>query len=152
MNMYNLAERSRCANTIASEMVGQCDDADWNARYVAALDTIGYELVPIHDGTQLGEDSPLWAPSPAEGGTPYPYPSVIAPKGWRHEIDETADNGVSAIGEDVTSPDWGEGGRVHNWRNHVPEHIRAVWGTFTDEQRRALVGWAEQLADAEEWD
>ncbi len=49
-------------------------------------------------------------------------------------------------------PQWDEAGRVHDWRNHVPEAVQAIWTTFTAEQRAALVDWAEGLADREEWD
>lgn len=43
-------------------------------------------------------------------------------------------------------------GKTHDWRNHVPEGVRAIWGTFTPEQRAALVAWADKLASDEEWD
>ncbi len=54
--------------------------------------------------------------------------------------------------EGARDPKWNRAGRVHDWRNHVPEHIRAIWDTFTEEQRFALVKWADECASAEEWD
>lgn len=50
------------------------------------------------------------------------------------------------------NPEWDKAGEVHDWRNHVPENVQAMWGTFTIEQRMALVEWGESLASAEEWD
>lgn len=49
-------------------------------------------------------------------------------------------------------PDWNGAGTVHEWRNHVPDGVRAIWNTFTPEQRAAIVDWAESLADREEWE
>jgi hypothetical protein len=48
-------------------------------------------------------------------------------------------------------PDWGAGGKVHNWRNYVTEKVRALWPTFT-EQRQALYEQADEIAGREEWD
>lgn len=50
------------------------------------------------------------------------------------------------------TPDWNGGGRVHNWRNHVGEHVRAIWHTFTDEQKRVLACEADDRASDEEWE
>lgn len=55
--------------------------------------------------------------------------------------------------EALLSPQpWGEGGRVHNWRNYVGEHVRALWETFTDEQKIAIAGDAHDQAGMEHWD
>lgn len=54
--------------------------------------------------------------------------------------------------EGYASPDWSDGGRVHNWRNHVPEHMREIWQTFSDEQRQHLALWADALARNEYWE
>ncbi|WP_170066073.1 hypothetical protein [Novosphingobium guangzhouense] len=53
---------------------------------------------------------------------------------------------------DYVHPQWGEARQVHDWRNHIPEEIRDIWGTFSVGQRAALHAWAEDLADMEEWD
>jgi hypothetical protein len=50
------------------------------------------------------------------------------------------------------SPDWDEEDRVHNWRNYVSDELRAMWGTFTPEQRSAIGRSAEEQASREEWD
>lgn len=52
----------------------------------------------------------------------------------------------------VRKPDWSRSGLTHDWRNHVPNEIRAIWYTFTEDQLAALYGWADKLADNEEWD
>jgi len=50
------------------------------------------------------------------------------------------------------NPKWDEAGRVHDWRNHVPDEVKEIWVTFTDAQKRALFAWAEELAGREEWE
>lgn len=50
------------------------------------------------------------------------------------------------------NPEWDKAGKVHDWRNHVPENVQAMWSTFKIEQRCALVEWAESLASQEHWD
>lgn len=54
--------------------------------------------------------------------------------------------------EKASDPRWSEATKVHDWRNHVPERIQELWSTFTDEQRIALVEWADELAGREEWE
>lgn len=51
-----------------------------------------------------------------------------------------------------SDPLWDQSTSIHDWRNHVPEAVQAIWDTFTQEQRVALVDWAEELASGEEWD
>lgn len=57
---------------------------------------------------------------------------------------EDAKNGID--------PCWKKAGRVHDWRNHVPEEVQKAWATFSPEHRSLLVDWADGLADREEWD
>lgn len=52
----------------------------------------------------------------------------------------------------AADPQWARTTKVHDWRNHVPEDVRALWSTFTPSQQLALVGWANGLADREHWD
>lgn len=54
--------------------------------------------------------------------------------------------------QEVLNPSWDEGGRVHNWRNHVGDRARGLWHTFTDEQKIALALDADELASHEEWE
>ncbi len=42
--------------------------------------------------------------------------------------------------------------RVHDWRNHVGEKVKAIWQSFTPEQRRAIYEDAEECAASEDWD
>lgn len=53
---------------------------------------------------------------------------------------------------DYLDPNWESGGAVHNWRNHVGDQIKAIWSTFTPEQRAALAQDAQERAANEEWD
>jgi len=54
--------------------------------------------------------------------------------------------------EDCLDPDWSKGGRVHNWRNHVPDTVQAIWHTFTPTQRRVLAAAAEYDSGNEQWE
>lgn len=49
-------------------------------------------------------------------------------------------------------PYFDHAGRVHDWRNHVPEGVQKIWHTFNWDQRKALVEWADELASSEEWE
>jgi len=49
-------------------------------------------------------------------------------------------------------PQWDEDDLVHNWRNYILEGLRAIWDTFTDEQKRALYENANTIAGEEDWD
>jgi hypothetical protein len=62
---------------------------------------------------------------------------------------------------DYQNPDWkrrftmgryNTEDKVHNWRNHVPESVVSIWGTFTDEQKRVLAETYNAVAINEEWD
>lgn len=52
----------------------------------------------------------------------------------------------------AANPEWEKAGRVHDWRNHVPDEIRAIWSTFTAEQQYELYRWADEIASNEHWD
>lgn len=57
------------------------------------------------------------------------------------------------IKQQYTNPEWGKGGsHCHDWRKYVSKEVRALWDTFTDEQKRALHNQAQDIADAEIWD
>lgn len=49
-------------------------------------------------------------------------------------------------------PDWDGAGKVHDWRNHVGDKVRAIWHTFTDEQKLILAQDADERASNEEWE
>lgn len=78
---YGLDALSQAAHTIAS---WRCDGSpNWNVCYVAALQDMGFDLVPIAPDAVVGKDGPIQAPWPVPGPDEYPTPSVIAPKGWQ---------------------------------------------------------------------
>lgn len=62
-------------------MLAAPSDAKCNERFIAALATFGFGLLPIEDAFRRGlmgrSDSPTWAPVPFNQGKQYPYPSVI---------------------------------------------------------------------------
>ena len=54
--------------------------------------------------------------------------------------------------EQYVNPDWDYYGRVHEWRNYIDDELRAIWDTFTEEQRIVIGRSAEKSASNEEWD
>lgn len=64
---------------------------------------------------------------------------VMSSKGWMKP-------------SEVAAPQWEKAGRVHDWRNHVGEHTKKIWSTFTPEQKMAIALDADDLASAEYWD
>lgn len=58
----------------------------------------------------------------------------------------------AVVPEDYANPDWDAARKVHDWRNHVGMHVKPIWDTFTDYQKRAIAAYAQDHADAEEWD
>lgn len=53
---------------------------------------------------------------------------------------------------DYANPDWGSAGRTHDWKNYVSEEVRAMWSTFTDQQKAALARQSADFASREEWE
>ena len=56
------------------------------------------------------------------------------------------------FGGDVILPDWEDAGRVHDWRNYISEELRAIWWTFTVDQKMAIARNADDIAGREHWD
>ena len=48
--------------------------------------------------------------------------------------------------------DWRGGGRVHNWRNHVPYRVRDAWSKMSVDERKIAWLYAQERADEEEWE
>jgi hypothetical protein len=53
---------------------------------------------------------------------------------------------------EVDDPQWEHPGRVHDWRNHIGAGAKAIWHTFTPEQRMVLASDADERAGCEHWD
>ena len=41
--------------------------------------------------------------------------------------------------------------KVHDWRNHLPESVKADWEIFGIASKCAIMDACEQAADREEW-
>lgn len=54
--------------------------------------------------------------------------------------------------EELRDPRFSWATAVHDWRNYVSDELRAIWDTFTDEQRRVLHRCFDAMAEAEEWE
>jgi hypothetical protein len=59
---------------------------------------------------------------------------------------------MRALGESLRDVDWEGAGRVHDWRNYVPDEVRALWRGLASEARGVAHIIAQDAADAEEWD
>ena len=57
----------------------------------------------------------------------------------------------AAIFETLKNPEFGKAGRVHDWRNHVPECIVDTWDTLALESRLIAYIVADNASDNEEW-
>lgn len=53
---------------------------------------------------------------------------------------------------DLKTDTFDRAGRVHDWRNHVPEIVKSVWGNLAAFDRALVAIVAEQAADSEEWE
>ena len=53
--------------------------------------------------------------------------------------------------QDYAEPKWDTTQKVHDWKTYISERVRAMWGTFTGEQRAALAAQAEAQANREDW-
>ena len=54
--------------------------------------------------------------------------------------------------DDYKTPEWDKAQRVHDWRNYISDEVRALWDSFTDEQKQAIARQADEQSDVEEWD
>lgn len=54
--------------------------------------------------------------------------------------------------DEANEPDFEHARRVHDWRNYIPEHLRAMWPRLSEEARITAMLVAIPIADREEWD
>jgi hypothetical protein len=64
-------------------------------------------------------------------------------------MDRLTDDEINMLKE---TPNWDEGGRVHNWRNYVPDEARAHWPKINLFNRKVIYIMARGRAYGEEWD
>jgi hypothetical protein len=53
---------------------------------------------------------------------------------------------------DLETPEFDNAGRVHDWRNHVPEEVKEQWDQLSVEARKVAYLAAYNEAEREEWD
>lgn len=53
---------------------------------------------------------------------------------------------------DQETPDWDSRSRCHDWKNYVTDDLKAIWKSFSPEQKRVVADALQQAADKEEWD
>lgn len=56
--------------------------------------------------------------------------------------------------EEYQNPDWAEPDikYVHDWRAYIGADLRAMWSSFSDEQKYCIAKNAQLLANDEDWD
>ena len=57
-----------------------------------------------------------------------------------------------SFGDEVTAVVWGDGGRVHNWRNYVPPRLKKIWHHLSMEAKVVIYIMADEQASDEVWD
>lgn len=50
------------------------------------------------------------------------------------------------------TPDWDSRSRCHDWKNYVTDALKAIWESFSPEQKRVVADALQQVADEEVWD
>ena len=54
--------------------------------------------------------------------------------------------------DELDSPEWHFGRRVHNWKNHVDGDIQDIWDTLSWREKTIIAYFAALKADREDWD
>jgi hypothetical protein len=52
----------------------------------------------------------------------------------------------------IDNPKWDEAGRVHDWRNYIPDVVKVIWDHLSVETRLMAAYMAEVQANREEWE
>lgn len=60
--------------------------------------------------------------------------------------------GLSGHEGTLDDPQWDRAGRVHDWRNHVADAVKAAWPALSLDARVVAYGCARVAADREAWD
>lgn len=68
--------------------------------------------------------------------------------------DEVMDEagGIDGCEGTLVDPKWGQAGKVHDWRNHVPYFLMRHWQRLTTESRAVAYLCARKSADREDWE
>lgn len=53
---------------------------------------------------------------------------------------------------ELEKPDWKNARKVHEWKNHIPDYIKAAWDTFDHRHHELLFRWADEMASNERWE
>jgi len=61
-------------------------------------------------------------------------------------------NEIAPVGLKLEDADFTKIGRVHDWRNYVPEELQKDWNQLTERERQIIFVMADERASAEDWD
>jgi hypothetical protein len=53
---------------------------------------------------------------------------------------------------DWENPDFNSTRKCHDWKNYACADLRAMWDTFSEPQKKAIVETLHDLADREDWE
>jgi len=56
------------------------------------------------------------------------------------------------LSAELENPEFENAGRVHDWRNHVPEEVKEQWDQLSVDARKVAYLTAYHEAEEEEWD
>jgi hypothetical protein len=59
---------------------------------------------------------------------------------------------VHVLQDELDNPEFENAGRVHDWRNHVPEEVKEQWDQLSVDAKRVAYLTAYNEAEREEWD
>jgi hypothetical protein len=66
--------------------------------------------------------------------------------------DDHANLGIDELRFSILRPVRGESNQMYDWRNHVPNYLRAIWIVLSIEAKLAAYLVAKQESDSEDWD
>lgn len=52
----------------------------------------------------------------------------------------------------IKDPEFEKAGRVHDWRNYVPDKLKENWDELTEESRACIYLICDTVAGEEHWD
>lgn len=52
----------------------------------------------------------------------------------------------------LARPDFKNAGKVHDWRNYVPDEMKNNWNKLTDRERMIIIIICDEIASQEDWD
>lgn len=52
----------------------------------------------------------------------------------------------------LNNPQWENTQRIHDWRNYIPQEIRKLWDSLSEDSKMMAYYIAEEVATKEDWE